>query len=96
MQRGVPSARGDRTPRPCPACGAALRGSHREYAGAGMSALVMRCPACGHTVRAAARDGADRPPTGRSRKHRSVDEGPPSNPVIDPEVARRLLDELGA
>ncbi|HEY7928124.1 MAG TPA: hypothetical protein VIG86_12000 [Candidatus Dormibacteraeota bacterium] len=33
--------------------------------------------------------------TGRSRRHQPVDEGPPTNPVLDPELARRLLEELG-
>jgi hypothetical protein len=71
--------------------------SHREYTGAGTSRTVSLCSACGHTVREAARSDADRAPgnRGRSGRHRPVDEGPPTNPVIDPELARRLLDELG-
>lgn len=71
--------------------------SHREYAGAGNSTAVLRCPACGHAVRGTTASDADRPRTGsvRSKRHAPVDEGPPTNPVIDPELARRLLDELG-
>jgi len=34
--------------------------------------------------------GDDRAQRGRSRKHRSFDEGPPVNPVLDPETAARL------
>jgi hypothetical protein len=83
--------------RPCPLCGAELRTSHREYAGAGTSAVVLRCSACGHTLRGAARSDAERQERsrGRSKRHRAVDDGPPTNPVIDSELARRLLEELG-
>ncbi|MDQ6847476.1 MAG: hypothetical protein M3019_07835 [Candidatus Dormibacteraeota bacterium] len=58
----------------------------------------MRCAACGYAVSGATRKDADRPVAnrGRSGRHRPVDEGPPTNPVIDPEMARRLLDELGS
>lgn len=71
--------------------------SHREYAGAGSSTAVLRCRACGHTVKGTTASDADRPRNnpGRSRRHAPVDDGPPANPVIDPELARRLLDELG-
>ena len=73
-----------------------MRTSHREYAGGGTSVSVLRCPSCGHTVAGAARSDADRRPAGgRSRRHAPVDEGPPSNPVIDPALAARLLEELG-
>jgi hypothetical protein len=70
--------------------------SHREYAGGGTSSVVLRCTACGHTVTGGAGSDADRAAAkgGRSRRHRPVDEGPPTNPVIDPEMARRLLEEL--
>jgi hypothetical protein len=63
--------------------------------------VVLRCAACGHTVLGGTQSDADRNADrssggrGRSRRHRPVDEGPPTNPVIDPEVARRLLEELG-
>lgn len=72
--------------------------SHREYAGGATSAVVLRCSACGHTQKEAARSDADRSPApggGRSKRHRPVDEGPPPNPVLDPELARRLLEDLG-
>lgn len=98
MQRRVAPGNADRPPPPpCPSCGGALRGSHREYAGRGSSVTVLRCSSCGRTVTGAARSDAthDRAGSGRSRRHQPVDEGPPSNPVIDPEIARRLLDELG-
>jgi hypothetical protein len=57
---------------------------------------VLRCSACGHTVNGAARNDADRTPAngGRSRRHQPVDEGPPSNPVINADLARRLLEDL--
>ncbi len=70
--------------------------SHREYAGAGNSTAVLLCIACGHAVSGPTQSDADRPirGRGRSRKHRPVDDGPPSNPVLDPDLARRLLEEL--
>jgi hypothetical protein len=98
VQRNVAAHHGDRIPpRPCPRCGSPLRVSHREYAGAGTSTAVLRCVACGHILSGATSSDAERRggKGGRSRKHRPVDEGPPTNPVIDPELARRLLDELG-
>jgi hypothetical protein len=84
-------------PRPCPNCGAPLRVSHREYAGGGASTVMLRCAACGHRLRGATRRDADRQPSnrGRSRSHQPVDEGAPPNPVLDADVARRLLEELG-
>ena len=97
MQRRETRDGGDRPPPlPCPRCGAPLRPSHREYAGGGASVSVMRCSACGYAVSGPARQAADRVPAnrGRSRRHQPVDDGPPSNPVIDPELARRLLDGL--
>jgi DNA-directed RNA polymerase subunit RPC12/RpoP len=97
VQRGVSGRGEDRTPaRVCPRCGAQLRTSHREYAGRGHSTMVLRCVACGHTVSAPAPSDEHRAARGRGRssKHRPVDDGPPSNPVIDPEVAARLLQEL--
>jgi hypothetical protein len=71
--------------------------SHREYAGGGSSTVVLRCATCGHTVSGPTGSDAERRGAGggRSAKHRPVDEGPPANPVIHPELARRLLEELG-
>jgi hypothetical protein len=100
VQRPRSGRGGDRThrtpARPCPRCGGGLRISHREYSGAGSSTVVLRCAACGHSLSGAARADADREPTngGRSRRHLPVDDGPPTNPVLDPEVARRLLEDL--
>jgi hypothetical protein len=58
--------------------------------------VVLRCASCGRTVSTAARSDADRRAAGpgRSRRHQPVDEGPPTNPVLDPQTARRLLEEL--
>jgi predicted Zn finger-like uncharacterized protein len=98
VQREVPAGLGDGgQPRPCPHCRAPLRVSHRTYAGAGSSTVMLRCTACGHSVTGATRSDAERGSAnrGRSRRHQPVDEGPPTNPVIDREVARRLLEELG-
>jgi hypothetical protein len=74
-----------------------MRVSHREYAGAGSSTVVLRCTSCGRTATGSTRSDADRRAanTGYSRRHQPIDEGPPANPVLDPEVARRLLEELG-
>jgi hypothetical protein len=97
VQRRVSRDGGDRIPaRSCPSCGAALRVSHREYTGGGASTAVLRCAACGYTASGATRSDRERDPSngGRSRRHRPVDEGPPTNPVIDPAVARRLLDDM--
>ena len=99
MQRQVTDSDGHPHPgAPCPRCGGRLVTSHREYAGAGRSRVVQRCSACGHTQGLTARPDAERVAAGgrgRSRRHQPVDEGPPTNPVIDPELARRLLEELG-
>ena len=97
MQRNVASDARDRSsPQPCPSCGGVLRVSHRRYAGAGSSTTVLRCTSCGHTVTGSTRGDDDRRRgnAGRSRRHQPVDEGPPSNPVLDAEVARRLLEGL--
>lgn len=95
MQRGVASPA--TTPRACPQCGGALRASHREYAGAGSSVTVWRCGQCGRILKSAPRSDSDRQGSAKraSRRHAPVDEGPPSNPVIAPDLAARLLDQLG-
>jgi hypothetical protein len=99
VQRDIESRGRDRSPpRPCPQCGGVLRVSHRQYAGAGSSTTVLRCTSCGGTVTGSTRADAERRSSnvGRSRRHQPVDEGPPPNPVLDPELARKLLDDLGA
>ena len=94
MQRGV-TPPSDAARRACPRCGGALVRSHREYAGRGESRDVRRCRDCGNTVTGAARaDAAGDGRGGRSRRHQPVNDGPPSNPVLDEETARRLLDGL--
>lgn len=94
MRQGVASHA--TTPRLCPHCDAPLRGSHREYAGAGTSVTVWRCAGCGRTVAGAPRSDGERRAgaTGRSRRHAPVDEGPPSNPVLEPGIAASLLEQL--
>ncbi|MBV8528901.1 MAG: hypothetical protein JOZ75_11335 [Candidatus Dormibacteraeota bacterium] len=63
-----------------------------EYGGRGSEVPVLRCSGCGNDVR-----GQSRPRQARSnerparRAKAPVDEGPPADPVIDPEVAKRLL-----
>ena len=76
----------------CPRCGATMRLSHVEYAGHGLEAPVRRCPDCGDVVRGAARAKQSRSAQRSSRRAKApVDEGPPPNPVLDLETARRLL-----
>jgi uncharacterized protein with PIN domain len=77
--------------RRCPSCGAELRFSHREYAGKGASAAVLRCTGCGEVIRDSARESVQAPQRHTSKRHRELDAGPPENPVIDPELAARLL-----
>ena len=73
-----------------------MRFSHREYASRGATASVWRCRACGMTARDEARVREDTPVARRASRRPPVDEGPPANPVIDPDVARRLLGEAGS
>ena len=83
----------------CPGCGAALRFSHRAYAGAGHCVDVLRCSGCGLAYRGAERDAeeAERRRTDEARAHRREREqrsraargATPSRP----EKARRSLDE---
>lgn len=79
--------------RRCQICGGEMRFSHREYAGGGATAPIWRCRACGGLSRDAARVRDEAAPSPRSRNRKPVDEGPPENPVIDPELARRLLGD---
>jgi hypothetical protein len=78
--------------RRCAKCGGELRFSHREYAGKGASAAVLRCAGCGDVIHDAAREAINRPQRHTSKRHRDLDAGPPANPVIDPDLAARLLE----
>lgn len=77
--------------RRCRSCGGELRFSHREYAGKGTMAAVLRCAGCGEVVRDAARAAPQATQRHRSKNHRDLEEGPPANPVLDPEIAAQLL-----
>lgn len=77
--------------RRCATCGGELRFSHREYAGKGTSAAVLRCAGCGNVTRDSARESVQAPQRHTSKRHRALDAGPLENPVIDPELAARLL-----
>jgi hypothetical protein len=78
--------------RRCALCGGTQRFSHRSYAGGGAAMAVFRCTTCGTTSAAPVpQDSTSSRPRQRSRKA-PVDEGPPANPVLDPETARRLLE----
>lgn len=69
-----------------------MRFSHREYAGKGTSAAVLRCGACGDVSRDTARETVQAPQRHTSKRHRDLEAGPPANPVLDPEIAARLLE----
>jgi hypothetical protein len=43
-------------------------------------------------IRDAARETVQAPQRHKSKRHRDLDAGPPANPVIDPELAARLLE----
>ena len=79
--------------RRCQICQGEMRFSHREYAGRGSIAPVWRCVACGALARETARSAEPRDAPVARRKHQPVDEGPPPNPVISPEMAAELLRE---
>jgi uncharacterized protein with PIN domain len=81
----------DKPRRRCPSCGGELRFSHREYAGKGTAAAVLRCAGCGDIVRDSARESVQAPQRHTSKRHRDLDAGPPANPVLDPELAAKLL-----
>ncbi|MGA8016243.1 MAG: hypothetical protein WCB85_10035 [Candidatus Dormiibacterota bacterium] len=80
---------------PCPLCGGELRFSHREYAGSGRSASVLRCRACGGVVRGEQRSDRDRPGQTTGRRRPMPEGGQPDNFVLDPGTADRLLRSLG-
>jgi hypothetical protein len=92
MQRDTPPE--TRPRRRCAQCGGELRFSHREYAGKGSSAAVLRCAACGVVTRDAARATTQTPQRHTSKRHRDLEAGPLENPVLDPKLAARLLDSV--
>lgn len=76
----------------CPNCKAPLYFSHVEYRGRGSEVPVLRCSGCGNVVRGQSRPRQARSAERSRRRARApIDEGPPSNPVLDPETVRRLL-----
>jgi hypothetical protein len=90
--------------RVCAGCGAALRFSHRAYAGAGRSADVLRCSGCGLTYGGAERDAAEaerrRSEQARARreKREAATRGPTSGEAATRgatagKPGRRPLDE---
>ncbi len=81
--------------RRCAKCGGEMRFSHREYAGRGTSSAVLRCSGCGDVSRDSAREAAPTKQRHTSKRHRDLDAGPLENPVIDPELAARLLEATG-
>jgi hypothetical protein len=84
---------GDAKPRRrCARCGGDLKFSHREYAGRGTSAAVLRCTGCGDVVRDSAREAPQAAQRHRSKHNRDLDAGPLENPVLDPSIAARLLE----
>jgi uncharacterized protein with PIN domain len=78
--------------RRCSKCGGELKFSHREYAGRGASAAVLRCSGCGEVIRDAVREAPPAAQRHKSKHHRDLEEGPPANPVLDPITAARLLE----
>lgn len=91
-QRAVTPPEGGRPA--CPLCGAELRLSHRQYAGGGRSAPVLRCTGCGNLVHGVARPDAPRHPPPAGRRRPLPDEGQPDNFVLDTETAERLQRAL--
>ena len=84
--------------RVCPACGAALRFSHRAYAGAGRSVDVLRCSGCGLAYRGAERDAEEAErrrtdeATARRREREKRSQAAPAT-TARPRKERRPLDE---
>lgn len=85
--------------RGCRLCGAPTRFSHTAYVRAGESVALYVCTSCGTAFRGGVRggdqDGRGPRPGGRPSRRPPVDEGPPANPVIDEDMARRLREALG-
>ena len=57
---------------------------------------MWRCIACGALARETARAAEPRDAPVTRRKRQPVDDGPPPNPVISPEMAAKLLRDEGA
>ena len=75
-------------------CGARVGRSHLEYLGAGRSLPVYVCSGCGLGYRG---DGAAAPSPSPRRSRKPLPEGgSPDNPVLDPEIARRILGSQGS
>lgn len=82
----------------CPACGAALRFSHRAYAGGGRSVDVLRCGGCGFGYRGAERDAEEaeqRRADGARARRRDREKRSQAAPAMParPAKGRRPLDE---
>ena len=74
-------------------CGARVGWSHLEYLGAGRSLPVYVCSGCGLGYRG---DGASAPSPSPRRSRKPLPEGgSPDNPVLDSEIARRILGSQG-
>ncbi|MHB1522886.1 MAG: hypothetical protein ACYCS9_05040 [Candidatus Dormibacteria bacterium] len=70
-------------------CGARVGRSHLEYLGGGRSLPVYVCSGCGLGYRG---DGPTAPAASSHRSRKPLPEGgSPENPVLDPEIARRIL-----
>ena len=70
-------------------CGARVGRSHLEYLGGGRSQPVYVCSGCGLGYRG---DGPTAPAASSHRSRKPLPEGgSPENPVLDPEIARRIL-----
>ncbi len=70
-------------------CGARVGRSHLEYLGGGRSLPVYVCSGCGLGYRG---DGPAAPAASSHRSRKPLPEGgSPENPVLDPEIARRIL-----
>ncbi len=66
--------------------------SHRQYLGRGRSAAVYICTGCGLAYRG--REGQPEVAPARRRQRPLPDQGPPDNPVLDAELARRLQEMI--
>jgi len=72
-----------------------MRFSHREYVGSQRSRAVLRCSRCGGTVHGEARENQRKSDAGGGSRKPPVNQGPPSNTVLDADTAERLRQLLG-